>query len=69
MELRYALHGGDDYELLFTAPAGTKVPSRIAGVAVTTIGRITRGKRMFLVDADGRRKILEPQGWQHFTKS
>ena len=69
VELRYALHGGDDYELLFTAPPGRKVPSRIAGVAVTTIGRITRGKRMFLVDAEGRRKILEPQGWQHFRKS
>jgi thiamine-monophosphate kinase len=69
VELRYALHGGDDYELLFTAPAGRKVPKRIAGIAITPIGSITRGQRLFLLDADGGRKILEPRGWQHFRKS
>ncbi|MGC2196743.1 MAG: thiamine-phosphate kinase, partial [Terriglobales bacterium] len=39
-DLRHALHGGDDYELLFTAPRGKRVPSRIAGVPVTLIGHI-----------------------------
>ena len=38
VELRFALHGGEDYELLFTAPRGKRLPSRIAGVAVTPIG-------------------------------
>src|SRR5580700_7624549 len=32
VELEYALHGGDDYGLLFTAPKGKRIPSRIAGV-------------------------------------
>ena len=35
VDLGFALHGGDDYELLFTAPPGKRVPSKIAGVAVT----------------------------------
>ena len=30
--LELALHGGEDYDLLFTAPKKAKVPSRIAGV-------------------------------------
>ena len=29
--LHFALHGGDDYELLFTAPASRSVPAKIAG--------------------------------------
>jgi thiamine-monophosphate kinase len=34
------LHGGEDYELLFTAPPATRVPAGIEGVSVTRIGRI-----------------------------
>ncbi len=67
--LNDALHGGDDYELLFTADAGVRVPQRIAGVPVRRIGRMLRGKsgapRMMLV-VDGRRSELKAEGWQHF---
>jgi thiamine-monophosphate kinase len=67
--LEDALHGGDDYELLFTADAGARVPRRIAGVLVRRIGRMVRGKsdapRMML-ERDGRRSELKPEGWQHF---
>lgn len=35
VELRHALHGGDEYQLLFTAPQGHRVPNTIAGVPVT----------------------------------
>jgi thiamine-monophosphate kinase len=69
VELRYALHGGDDYELLFTVPAQRKVPRRIAGVPITRIGSITRGKNVMLIEPEGTRNILRPQGWQHFRKS
>jgi thiamine-monophosphate kinase len=67
--LNDALHGGDDYELLFTADARTLVPRSIAGVPVRRIGRMLRRKsgapQMTLVE-DGRRKELKPEGWQHF---
>ncbi|HEX3354487.1 MAG TPA: thiamine-phosphate kinase [Terriglobales bacterium] len=61
-----ALHGGEDYELLFTAAPEKHVPSSVAGVAIRRIGRIIRGRKVFLREADGRRHELPPQGWQHF---
>lgn len=63
-----ALHGGEDYELLFTAPPRVKVPSRIEEVSITCIGEITRREGMFMSDTNGRRSILKPGGWEHFRK-
>lgn len=59
--LKQALHGGEDYELLFTARRA--VPKSIAGVPVTRIGQIAgrRGVRI-----DGRK--LKPEGWEHFRR-
>jgi thiamine-monophosphate kinase len=65
--LQYALHGGEDYELLFTAPPGRAVPSKIAGVPVTRIGSITRVRRVTFRTADGRTQPLQPGGWQHLA--
>jgi thiamine-monophosphate kinase len=62
--LEFALHGGDDYELLFTSSRA--VPAKIEGVRVTRIGRTTRALGMKLVDADGKARKLEAQGWEHF---
>ena len=66
MNLDLALHGGEDYELLFTSPPDKHVPSQIAGVAVTRIGHITRTPTIFLRDANGIARKLKPQGWEHF---
>ena len=66
VELQFALHGGDDYELLFTARPDKRVPSRIAGILVTQIGHITRNKEVILVNKDGAGSELRPQGWEHF---
>jgi thiamine-monophosphate kinase len=63
----FALHGGEDYELLFTAPARKRVPSRIAGVPISRIGEITREKKLWLADGRGRLHRLKPQGWQHLV--
>jgi thiamine-monophosphate kinase len=69
--LQAALHGGEDYELLFTAPASIRMPSSIAGVPVTRIGTLTKRRAgrplMTLVSPDGRRETLEPGGWEHFS--
>lgn len=59
-----ALHGGEDYELLFTAPPRIKVPRRIAGVRVTQIGCITR-RRSDTIRFNGA--PLPPQGFDHFA--
>jgi thiamine-monophosphate kinase len=66
VELTFALHGGDDYELLFTSPRNSRVPTRIAGVPITQIGHVTRGKHVILVNDQGIASELKPQGWQHF---
>ena len=65
-----ALHGGEDYELLFTAPPSARVPRSIAGVPVTCIGRILRQRQsrplVAILTAHGLQP-LTPQGWQHFA--
>jgi thiamine-monophosphate kinase len=68
VEPRLALHGGEDYELLFTASPGKRVPSKIGEVTVTCIGKITRVKRMFISDKNGRLSLLRADGWEHFRK-
>lgn len=62
--LELAVHGGEDYELLFTS--SKKVPARVAGVRVTRIGQITQASGMRLLDAEGRARKLEARGWEHF---
>lgn len=64
-----ALHGGEDYELLFTVPAGVALPRTVAGVAVTVIGRVLaarRGQPVVLLVEGERRSTLNPRGWEHF---
>ena len=63
--LELALHGGDDYELLFTS--SKKVPVKLKGVDVTRIGEITSGRAISLMES-GRPTKLTAQGWQHFRK-
>ncbi len=68
VDLQLALHGGEDYELLFTAPRSKRIPSRIAGVRIARIGRITRGPRILLLNRSGVGRELKPRGWEHFGK-
>jgi thiamine-monophosphate kinase len=69
VELNFSLHGGDEYELLFTSPRSRRVPARIGGVPITLIGQITRQKTVFLLNNEGVGVGLKPQGWQHFGRS
>ncbi len=68
VDLQLALHGGEDYELLFTAPRSKRTPSRIAGIPITNIGHITRQREVFLMNSAGVGLELRPQGWEHFRK-
>jgi thiamine-monophosphate kinase len=68
--LDQALHGGEDYELLFTAPAKTRIPKAIACVPITRIGRIvSRGRNHPPVTLITHKSSepLEPKGWEHFS--
>ena len=65
LPLHLALHSGEDYELLFTAPTSSHVPERLAGVRITRIGEIVRGRRVE-IEQGGKRATLKPQGWEHF---
>ena len=68
VDLGFTLHGGEDYELLFTVPRGRRIPARMAGVPVTQIGHIIRGKKVLITNRNGEAHELLPQGWQHFAK-
>jgi thiamine-monophosphate kinase len=68
--LRVALTGGDDYELVFTAPPKARAAVRAAGqasaTAVTRIGRIEAEPGLRLVGADGRVSPLAARAFDHF---
>jgi thiamine-monophosphate kinase len=68
--LELALHGGEDYELLFTVPKkmADRLPRAVEGVPLTVIGEITRSKAILIVDEQGRDASLRPQGWDPFRK-
>ncbi len=68
VDLEFALHGGEDYELLFTAPASKRVPSRIGGIPLTRIGHITPRGHVVVRNRAGVGHELEPRGWEHFRK-
>lgn len=72
-DLDLALHGGEDYELLFTVPEKTKLPSKVAGVPITEIGEIqphtTSRTRVRLRGLNNHIHPLKPSGWQHFSKT
>ncbi len=65
-----ALHGGEDYELLFTVPKRMLKKLRYAPGAksLRAIGEIRRGKGVSLVAATGELRLLKPHGWDPFRK-
>ncbi|MCL4401607.1 MAG: thiamine-phosphate kinase [Acidobacteria bacterium] len=64
--LEQALHGGEDYELLFTVRPATRVPSAFEGIPLTRIGAMQEGKpgRVLLSG-----NPLPPLGYDHFRNS
>jgi thiamine-monophosphate kinase len=63
-----ALHGGDDYELLFTVrprQAGA-VPSSFQGLSLRCIGEITRERQLMLTGPEGLEEQLVARGWDPF---
>jgi len=68
--LDLALHGGDDYELLFTVRRG-KLPSlpwRLRGLTISPIGYVTSGPNLVWYDPKDP-EILHPGGWDPFRRA
>jgi len=72
----YVLTGGDDYELLFTAPpsaeSAVQAAGASAGVAVSRIGDVSAAAgdraRLMLADSDGRAMDIAPRAFDHFSR-
>ncbi len=60
---RFALSGGDDYELCFTAPADSAPV--LSGLRVTNIGFVT-GDETLICHLDGQVVSFEDSGYRHF---
>ncbi|MFP4082906.1 MAG: thiamine-phosphate kinase [Candidatus Aminicenantes bacterium] len=66
----FALHGGEDYRLLFSVP-----PERAGSLSLlqkkyklTFIGRMIKKKSLYLIDQKGKKKPLKIRGYQHFRR-
>ena len=68
--LQLALHGGDDYGLVFTVPPQqTKRLQRAPNSSnLTRIGQITSGRRILLIGHGGSAKPVEARGWDPFSR-
>jgi thiamine-monophosphate kinase len=71
-DLSFALAGGEDYELLFTAPpkrleAISKAASAV-GCEVHVVGHVVRGRGVVVRDAAGKEIDLRTAGFDHFAR-
>ena len=66
-----ALHGGDDYELLFTVSKTNlkHIPHSFQGIRITAIGEITKKRTLLLVNESGREAPFPNLGWDPFRNS
>jgi thiamine-monophosphate kinase len=66
--LQLALHGGEDFELLFTVKPSdvARLPRRVDGVEIKRIGEITGSHDGVRVSEGTRVWELKPGGWVHF---
>ena len=69
--LHLALDGGDDYEMLFVVPRRrvASIQRSFRGLALTSIGEITRERTILLTDKDGQERKLVPSGWDPFREA
>jgi thiamine-monophosphate kinase len=66
--LMLALHGGEDFELLFTVKPENvdKLPKRVDGVSLSCIGTVKEQSFGVKISEGARVWNLEPGGWEHF---
>lgn len=64
--------GGEDYELLFTAPAASAAGIQAAvastGIKVTAVGEITAAAGgLIIIDEEGNEEVMTTRGYEHFA--
>ena len=69
--LQLALHGGEDYQLLFTVmqKKASRLPVKFQGRLLYQIGEIEASRGIKLVMPEGKVHTLEPAGWDYFRSS
>jgi thiamine-monophosphate kinase len=69
--LALALHGGEDYQLLFTVSAAntSKVPRHLGRIPIHGIGEIRAATGLDMVTPDGKTLSIEPRGYDHFARA
>jgi thiamine-monophosphate kinase len=60
----WVLHGGEDYELLFSIADGVDIPDDC-----TVIGHAIEEREVILVEEDGTERPLDARGYNHFVDS
>jgi thiamine-monophosphate kinase len=72
--LEFALHSGEDYELLFTIRPEVNLEKlkeigQKLSLPITEIGRIiNKNEGFLLINTNNKRLTLKPKGWDHFAK-
>ena len=70
-QYQFVLNGGDDYELLFTAPKKNrtfiKKIAKKTNTPVTMIGNITKKKALNILSEQGKSIKFNPKGFDHFA--
>ena len=66
--LQLALHGGEDFELLFTVKTAdvARLPRRVDGVELKRIGEVSKASDGVRISEGPRIWDLKPGGWKHF---
>ena len=67
------MNGGEDFELCLTAEKGVldyivKDFEETFRLPITKIGIIVAGQDILLVEEEGRKYLLEPRGYNHFSR-
>lgn len=68
--LELALHGGEDYQLLFTVSAAksSKIPRHFGRIPLHCIGEICTTRGINMVTPDGKALPVEAHGYDHFAR-
>jgi thiamine-monophosphate kinase len=69
--LELTLYGGEEYELVLTIKPNLwrkaeKAVEKVGG-KLLPIGMVTAERQVFM-EIDGKRRVIEPRGWEHFRK-